>query len=63
MMLSQPLREERWTNWLAKLQEDDVEVRPLKVVKGKGIYKLIVGIDVVNLSPQDMVVTQDYKNY
>lgn len=62
MMLIQPLREGRWANWLAKLQEYDFEVRPLKVVKGRGVCKLIVGIDVVNLSSQ-AVVANDYKNY
>lgn len=51
MMLSQPFGEGRWANWLKKLQEYDIEVRPLKVVKGQGLCKLIVGIDVVNLSP------------
>ena len=49
MMLSQPLREGRWENWLAKLQEFDIEVRPMKVVKWQGICKLMSGIDVVNL--------------
>lgn len=50
MMLSKSLREGRWANWLEKLQEFDIEVRTLKVVKGKGLYKLFGGIDVVNLS-------------
>ena len=33
MMVSLLFQEGRWTNWLAKLQEFDIEVRPLKVVK------------------------------
>ena len=35
MMLSQPLQEGTWANWLEKLQEYDIEVRPLKAIKGK----------------------------
>lgn len=33
MMLSQPLREGRWDNWLAKVQVYDIEVRPLKLLR------------------------------
>jgi hypothetical protein len=44
MMLSQQLREGRWANWLAKLQEYDIEIKPLKVVKGQGLCKLLVGL-------------------
>lgn len=50
MMLIQLLREGRWANWLAKFQEFDIEVRTLKEVKGQGLYKLISGIDAINLS-------------
>lgn len=51
MMLSQPFQEGRWANWLEKLKEFDIEVRLLKAVKGQGLCKLIIRIDVVNLSP------------
>jgi hypothetical protein len=34
IMLSQQLREGRWDKWLAKLQEYDIEIKPIKVVKG-----------------------------
>ena len=61
MMLSQPIIEGRWVNWLAKLHEFDIEVRPLKVVIGKGFCKLISGIDVVNLSSQAKISIQDYQ--
>jgi hypothetical protein len=61
MMLSQQLREGRWANWLAKLQEYDIEIKPLKVVKGQGLCKLIGGIEVINidLSNDKSLVTQD----
>jgi hypothetical protein len=54
MMLSQQLREGRWANWLAKLQEFDIEIKPLKVVKGQGLCKLIGGIEAVNIDPSSM---------
>jgi hypothetical protein len=68
MMLSQQLREGRWANWLAKLQEYDIEIKPLKVVKGQGLCKLIGGIESINidktLATQDEVITisEWYKN-
>ena len=64
MMLIQPLREGSWENWLAKLQEFDIDVRPIKVVKGKGICNLISGIDVVNLKvpPPRINCTLNYRN-
>jgi hypothetical protein len=34
MLLNQQLREGRWENWLAKVQEYDIEIKPLKAVKG-----------------------------
>ena len=50
MMLSQLLREGRWANWLAKLQEFHIEVRLLKAIKEQGLCKLISGIDATDLS-------------
>jgi hypothetical protein len=35
---------------LAKLQEYDLEIKPLKVVKGQGLCKLMTGIEAVNIS-------------
>jgi len=49
MILSQHLREGIWANWLAKLQECDIGIKPLKVVKGQGLCKLIGGIEAVNI--------------
>ena len=49
MMLSQPLREGRWENWLEKLLEFDVEVKSMKVVKGQGICRFMISIDTINL--------------
>jgi hypothetical protein len=50
MLLNQQFREGRWENWLAKLQEYDIEIKPLKVVKGQGLCKLMTGIEAVNIS-------------
>jgi hypothetical protein len=44
MLLNQDLREEKWSNWLAKIQECDIELKPLKVFKGKGLCNLIANI-------------------
>ena len=64
-MLSQPLREGRCANWLEKLQEFNIEVRPMKVVKGQGICNLMSDIDAVNLSipPPGIDCTLNYRNY
>jgi hypothetical protein len=51
MLLNQQLREGRWENWLEKLQEYDLEIKPLKVVKGQGLCKFMTGIEAVNISP------------
>lgn len=48
MMLSQALREGMWENLLKKMQEFDIEVRPMKAVKGQGICILMSVIDAVN---------------
>jgi hypothetical protein len=48
MLLNQQLREGKWENWLAKIQEYDIEIKPLKVVKGQGLCKLMVGTDSLN---------------
>jgi hypothetical protein len=45
MLLNQQLREGKWANWLAKIQEYDIEIKPLKVVKGQGLCKLIANSD------------------
>ena len=45
MILNQQLREGKWANWLAKIQECDIEIKPLKAVKGNGLCKLIANND------------------
>jgi hypothetical protein len=45
MLLNQQLREGKWENWLAKIQEYDIEIKPLRAVKGQGLCKLMIGID------------------
>jgi hypothetical protein len=39
------LREGKWENWLEKIQEYDIEIKPLKEVKGQGLCKLIANSD------------------
>jgi hypothetical protein len=48
MLLNQQFREGKWTNWLAKIQECDIEIKPLKAVKEQGLCKLMIGIDAIN---------------
>jgi hypothetical protein len=45
MILNQQLREGKWANWLEKIQEYDIEIKPLKEVKGQGLCKLIANND------------------
>jgi hypothetical protein len=51
MFLNQELREGRWANWLAKLQEYDLEIKPLKVFKGHGLCKFMTWIEAIIISP------------
>jgi hypothetical protein len=51
ILLNQQLREGRWANWLAKLQEYDLEIKPLKVVKGQGLCKFMTGIEALSIPP------------
>jgi hypothetical protein len=37
MLLNKQLREGKWANWLEKIQEYDIEIKPLKVIKGQGL--------------------------
>jgi hypothetical protein len=41
-ILIQPDSEGRRGKWIAKIQEYDVEIKPTKLVKGKGLAKLLV---------------------
>jgi hypothetical protein len=34
ILLNQQLREGKWANWLAKIQEYHIEIKPLKSIKG-----------------------------
>jgi hypothetical protein len=45
MLLNQQLREGKWENWQAKIQEYDIEIKPLKAVKGQGLCKIIENSD------------------
>jgi hypothetical protein len=48
MLLNQQLREGKWANWLEKIQEYDIEIKPLKAIKGQGLCKLIMNGDSVD---------------
>jgi len=48
MILNHQLREGKWENWLAKIQEYDNEIKPLKSVKGKGLCNVIAMDDALN---------------
>jgi hypothetical protein len=48
MLLNKKLREGKWANWLTKIQEYDIEIKPLKAVKGQGLCKLIENNDSVD---------------
>jgi hypothetical protein len=45
MLLNKQLREGKWANWLEKIQEYDIEIKPLKAIKGQGLCKLIANGD------------------
>jgi hypothetical protein len=55
MLLHQQLREGRWVNLSTKLQEYDLEIKPLKVVNGQGLCKFMIGIEAVNISPPNTI--------
>jgi hypothetical protein len=42
------LREVKWANWLAKIQEYDIEIKPLKAKKGQGLCNLMANRDSVD---------------
>jgi hypothetical protein len=48
MFLNKQLRERKWANWLAKIQEYDIEIKTLKDVKGQGLCNLIANSDYVD---------------
>jgi len=37
MLLNQQLREGKLDNWLVKIQEYDIEIKPLKEIRGQGL--------------------------
>jgi hypothetical protein len=37
MFLNQQLREGKWDNWMEKIQEYDIEIKLVKVIKGQGL--------------------------
>ena len=67
MLLNQQLREGKWENWLVKIKEYDIEIEPLKAIKGQGLCKLIVNSDsldgVISISVgEPMAVLEWYKD-
>ena len=41
-VLTQPDSEGKRGKWIAKIMEYDVDIRPTKIVKGQGLYELLV---------------------
>jgi hypothetical protein len=39
--LNKKLREGKWENWLVKIQEYDIDINPIKEIKGQGLCKLL----------------------
>jgi hypothetical protein len=48
MLLNQQLREGKWVNWMSKIQEYDIDIKPLKAIKGQILCKLIANGDSVD---------------
>jgi hypothetical protein len=48
MLLNQQLREGKWANWSEKMQEYDIEIKPLKASKVQGLCRFITNGDSVN---------------
>jgi hypothetical protein len=42
------IKRRKWDNWLAKIQEYDIEIKLLHVIKGQGLCKIIFGSDSLN---------------
>jgi hypothetical protein len=42
MLLNQKLREGKWANWIAKIQEYDIEIKPMHAIKGQGFVRLLL---------------------
>jgi hypothetical protein len=51
ILLNQQLGEGTWENRLYKLQEFDLEIKLMKYVKGKGLFKFVTGIKAINIYP------------
>jgi hypothetical protein len=49
MILNQRLREGKWANWLEKIQEYDINIKPLKAIKGQGLCMFIANEDSVDI--------------
>jgi ribonuclease HI len=64
MLLNQQLREGKWANWLEKIQEYDIEIKPLKSIKGQGLCKLIANGDsvdgMISISVGEPLVDSDW---
>jgi hypothetical protein len=67
MFLNHQLREGKWENWLENIQEYDIEIKPLKAVKGQGLCKLISNSDsldglILILVGEPMKILEWYKD-
>jgi hypothetical protein len=66
MLLNKQLREGKWANWLKKIQEYDIEIKPLKVIKGQGLCKLIENSDsldgMISISVEPLADSEWYED-
>jgi hypothetical protein len=49
ILLIQQLREGRWKNWMEKFQQYDIEIKPLKAIRGQGLCNIITWTDSLNV--------------
>ena len=47
-----------WGNWISHIQEYDLEIKPIKIVKGKGLAELLTEKEVLVNCVEKIMITQ-----